>query len=298
MKHAPTIQHDPTSGRFFARLQVNGARKRFWLGSTKKDAAANLNAISKDIAAGRITFTTTKTTATTTASGGKDMRLEELAHIYMEWVSGNLSASTYATRRNSIRALIQFMGPVMVSSITRMRLLQFQQWARENHGSGPNRGNHLCRDVRTMFRWGEENEICDCPVRRFPRISHTPPRTKRFRDEDMRLLLSRIPDTDFKDMLVFGLLTGLRPQELRCLKTSEIRQDDHGQCFVLIEQHKTAKMTTNPLPRSVPLPAEAAVIVRRQVDLHPKSEFLFLNDDGTPYAASVLRRRLQRIFRD
>lgn len=294
MKPGPTIRYDESCGRYYARLQLDGVRKRFWLGQAKKDAPAKLKAILSDVAAGRITFAETETTAITTAEGGKDMRIEELAHRYLEWVSENRSASTYATRRYSIQAFLKFIGPCMVTQISRLRLMDFQSWARKNHGHGPNRGNHLCRDVRTMFRWAEENEICDCPVRRFPRISHSPPATGRFTDEEISLLLKKIDDAEFRNMIVLGLLTGLRPQELRTLRKSEVRQDSNGKHYVFIEQHKTAKMAAVPLARSVPLSDDAAAIVLRQAGMHPDSEHLFLNDGGTPYTAHVFRRRLER----
>ena len=145
-----------------------------------------------------------------------------------------------------------------------------------------------------MFRWAEENEICDCPVRRFPPISEAPPKTKVFNDDEITLLLNHITDDEFRDMLVFGLLTGLRPQELRGLRRSEIHQDANNKSYVLIEQHKTAKMTAVPMVRSVPLSDDAVAIVQKQYTRHPKSEFLFLNNDGTPYTSHVFRRRLTR----
>ena len=43
-----------------------------------------------------------------------------------------------------------------------------------------------------------------------------------------------------------------------------------------------------------PLSAEAVEIVQRQQAAHPKSDFIFLNDDGAPYSAVALRQRLER----
>lgn len=100
----------------------------------------------------------------------------------------------------------------MVMQISRLKLMDFQSWARKNRGQGPNSGNHLCRDVRTMFRWAEENEVCDCPVRRFPPISHSPPAMGRFTDEEIALLLKKISDAEYRNMILLGLLTGLRPK--------------------------------------------------------------------------------------
>ncbi len=48
------------------------------------------------------------------------------------------------------------------------------------------------------------------------------------------------------------------------------------------------------MPRTVPLPAEAVAIIRRQVEQHPKAEHVFLTEDGTPYSADVFRRSMER----
>jgi integrase len=115
-----------------------------------------------------------------------------------------------------------------------------------------------------------------------------------FNDEEITLLLNHITDDEFRDMLVFGLLTGLRPQELRCLRWSEVKQDANHKYYVFIEQHKTAKMTTVPMVRSVPLSDDAVTIIHQQEQRHPKTELVFLNNDGTPYTSHAFRRRLTR----
>jgi integrase len=294
MKNIHKIQYHKRNQQYFVRIQDNGTRKRFWLGNSKRDAPTKLKELLRNIDAGKVVFTEMETTAMKTAKGGNDMRIEELANRYIDWVSANRSENTLETRRNSIQAFIGFIGPCMVSQITRARLMEFYVWARKTHGYGANRGNHLCRDMRTMFRWAEENEICDCPVRRFPPISEAPPKTKVFNDEEITLLLNHITDDEFRDMLVFGLLTGLRPQELRCLRWSEVKQDANHKYYVFIEQHKTAKMTTVPMVRSVPLSDDAVTIIHQQEQRHPKSELVFLNNDGTPYTSHAFRRRLTR----
>ncbi len=294
MKRTLSIQWDGSCGRYYVRLQVENVRKRFWLGTSKKGAIAKLKDLQKDIATGTITFATAETTATTSPSGRRDMRLEELAHRYLESVEQDLSQATYATRRYSILAFVEFVGPTMVSQVTRLKVMDFYAWARKHHGRGPNGGNHYMRDVRTMFRWGAENEVCDNPVLNFPKIHHTPPSTKRLSDEDMVALLRRLPAGNFKDMVVFGLLTGLRPFEIRLLNQTHVVRTPDGHAHLCIEQHKTAKMTSDPVPRTVPLSTEALAIIDRQVKQHPRAEYIFLTDRGTPFTKDTLSQRMER----
>lgn len=289
----PTLQYHKGKKRYFARLQLEGVRRRFWFGGSQKDAAKALQQKAKDIATGKVVFAKAETTATVTVDGKKDMRLEELIHRHLSWVQVNRSPATYELRRRYLQAFLDFAGPCMVSQITRSKLSDFHTWARQSNSQG-HACIHYLREVRTMLRWAEEEELCDCPVRRFPTIHASPSRTTRFTDEEIAKLLTRIPECSFRDMLVFGLLTGLRPQELRGLRKSEVAQDAQGRCHVVIEKHKTSKTAREPQPRSVPLPQAAAAIVRRHVDSHPDSEHIFLSDTGVPYSAGVYRRKLER----
>ena len=57
---------------------------------------------------------------------------------------------------------------------------------------------------------------------------------------------------------------------------------------------ETAKVIADPVPRTVPLPAEAVAIIRRQVKQHPEAHHVFLTERGTPYSADVFRRSMER----
>ena len=292
--NTPKLQYHKRTRRYYGRFQVDGVRRRFWFSANRRKARKELQTTRKEIATGRITFAETETTARRTTDGHKDMRLEELAHKHLAWVQANRGAGTYTVRRYCVQAFLNFMGPAMVSQITRLRLAEFNDWAREHHKRAKNGGNHNLREVRTMLRWAEEFDLCDLPVRRFPPMRNSPARTLRFSDEEIAKLLGRMPAGSFRDMIVFGLLTGLRPQELRGLAKGEVGQDGQGRCYVLIEQHKTSRTAKDPQPRSVPLPQEAAAIVRRQVDSHPDAALVFLTEVGTPYSADVFRRKMER----
>jgi len=163
---------------------------------------------------------------------------------------------------------------------------------KKHHGRGENAGNHHMRLVKTLFRWGEENEICTCPVRRFPAIREAPAETKTFSDADLLQLMGRLPG-DFRDVILFGLLTGLRPPELRNLTPKHIVQVG-DRWAVVLERHKTSKSVEIAQPRCVPLSEVAVDIYRRQMAAHPESSHVFLNGHGKPYKAGGLRQRLKR----
>lgn len=289
------LQCDPETKRHYVRIQVGKVRRRHWFSQDEKKAERELKKLLRDIARGAVAVGPTRSAVSAYPAIGSqnDMRLEVLAHAHLEWVERNRSAATYKLRRQVIRLFVAFMGPCMVSEVTKLKLSEFYDYARAEHGRGPNPGNWLLRNVRSMFRWAEDWEICPMPVRKFPPMTSTPPPTKRFVDDEVKKLLERLPPGNFRDLIVFGLITGLRPQELRDLRREHIFTDGNQRQFIRLEMHKTAKMQRVPRPRTVPLSIEAEEIVNRQLEQH-SSPFVFLTEYGTPYSADVFRRKLER----
>jgi integrase len=287
------LQYNEKLRRYYARVQIGTVRKRFWFGRGKKKAGKELKALEQRIAAGEESFVQEETTARANADGVKDMLLKELAVRYLDWVQDQRTPGTYATSRHYVTAFCTHMGACMVASLSALNLMEFYSWAKRYHGSSDNAGNEYLRHVKTMLRWAEEYDVCHNPIRKFPVINYQPPPTKRVKEEDLRKLLAVCPP-DFKDMILFGLLTGLRPQEIRLLRTDQILQDEDGRAYIRIEKHKTARSSRRHEPRTVPLSEAARQIVMQQIAAHPFAEHVFLNQTGTPYEARVLRQRLMR----
>jgi integrase len=291
MKRERKIQRHP-SGRYYVRIMRDGVSKCFPLGKTKKDARIRLAEINKDVAAGRIVFVEQDTTALSNPEGDMDMRVEELAVLHLEWVKANRAIRTFELRQSYVLRFLDFVGPIMVAEITRMTLERYHAHEKQK-GKGPNSGNHALREAKTLLLWGVEMEIIDLSFKRFPTVRHTPPETKRIAETDLKLLLQKVP-SDFRDMLMFALVTGLRPGELRELKVGQIVQGQDGQVHLCIQRHKTSRTIGEPRPRTVPLCRLAQEIVNRQIASHPKLDHVFLNGDGNPYERSAFRNRLIR----
>ena len=286
------VWHDECH-EFYIRIQVGGTRKRLWLGTQEDAAKRKAKALLRKMARGKLVLPQSGSTQRTSADGQLDVRIEELSHRYLTCVMETLAPTTFDARRRILRVFIQWIGPCMVSSITRLKLEEYYAWARRTHPRSPNGGNEHLRHVKTMLRWGEETGLCTCPVRKFPKISYQQPDTKRVSLEDLRAFMEVAP-ADVRDIVTFGLLTGLRPQEICALERRHVRTDSEGKLYLQIEKHKTSRTARNPTPRSVPLSADADEIVRRQMANHPFGQSVFVNADGGPYAARVLHRRIDR----
>ncbi|MBN1269883.1 MAG: phage integrase SAM-like domain-containing protein, partial [Kiritimatiellae bacterium] len=285
------IQKDERNGNYFVRIQVTGTRKYFNLGPRLKRARRELARIERQLRRGELDFNATDGSGSPGVTvgaaqpsarhdeAGSSLTVRELAELHLNWLKVNRAPGTYALYEDFHKAFVGFVGDKKVSEITRLVMEEYYAWAKENRGRSANGGNVFLRHAKSLFLWAEEMDICPCPVKKFPKITETPPETKRFTDQEIAKLLSTAPPeySDFRDMIVFGLHTGLRPQELRQLEASQILSDGDGRYSVVIQQHKTARMAHEPKPRSVPLTPQATEIALRQIAAHPKAKLVFLN---------------------
>ena len=288
------LSRDPRTGIYYVKVQVEKARKRFTFGKSRKPAEAALRKLERDLSAGRIQIGAPPQVAASASPDG--LRLGSLVQRHLEWVQNNRSPATFACRRHFLAAFLKFAGDCRVADLNRMLVENFYAWARKQHSHSGNGGNAYLRHVKTMFIWAEEMGLCECPVKKFPQAPEVLPLARRFTDDELSTLFSVIPEqfSDFKDALLFGLLTGLRPQEIRQLEKQHILRDGNGDLFLYLERHKTARSARKPICRSVPLTAESCEIVRRQLLAHPDKPHLFLNDDGDPFKPRAFRLRLLR----
>jgi integrase len=293
-----TLQRDKRNGHYFVWIRRGGVKKYFRFGRNKRAAGEELDKLEADIVAGNVPFGEQETTAVKNQDGTRDVRVEELAVKHLEWVKANRSQGTFQNRRNAVLRLIEHIGgrEPMVSAITRFMLEKFQASEKRKHGRGPNGGIETVANVKAMLRWGFEMGICDLPFRGFPKASRTPPDTKRIPEDDLTRLVEAA-DEDLRDVLLFGLFTGLRPGELIGLRRSHVVANGNGVLYVLIERHKTSRTARTPRPRTVPLCNEARAIFQRQTAKHPDSDFVFLNAAGTPYTRYAFKTRLARLCR-
>jgi len=294
MKRPHKLQYDKRNGEYFAWIRRDGVRRYFKFGTNKREAESKLRQKELEIETGKEPFAKFKTTLITTPDGKKDMRIEELADSHLDWVEKNRAYKTYELRQRYVKRFLEFVGECMVSDINEQTIDDFYTKMRKECGGKPNSGNHALIQVKAMFHWAIENNKCSVTIRKFPEMNITPSETKLFSEGEFKQLVGVLPP-DFRDMLIFDAITGLRPKELRELKDKEhlIKMSERSYCL-RIEKHKTARMTTQPKPRSIPLSKEAMEIINRQREAHPDSEYIFLNEDGQPYTAGSFRQRLER----
>ncbi len=296
------LRKDKRNGQYYVRIQVEGVRKYFPLGTNRRKAKVELGRLERlhgegELDVGLEVALPLIPEPVQVIPAGDEISLKEVIAIHLEWMwSSDRAKATCEQREYYLEKFLRYAGDRPVSTINKLLLSRFHGWAKKNHSKGPNGGNVFLRNVKSMFLWADDMEVCRCPVRRFPFVRETPPETKRFTDTEIKTLLSRMKPMapDFYDMLVFSLLTGLRPQELRQLKREHIIRPAPDEEYLEFQKHKTAKTMGEPKKRTVPLIADALAIVDRQIAKHPWRLHVFLNKGGRPYTANGLRRRLKR----
>ena len=253
------LAKDKRNGQYYVRIQVGGVRKYFPLGTNRKKAEAELTKLEHMHADGSLAVRDEVEEPVreplAVAQTGDEIMLKEVIDVHLEWMEANRAQSTYEMRAHYVTAFLQYAGDRPVSAVDKLTLAGFHGWAKKNHSNGPNGGNVFLRNVKSMFLWAEDMDVCRCPVRRFPYMPETPPLTKRFTDEELTLLLDCIKPMapDFHDMIVFALLTGLRPPELREIQRHHYIRDETGREYIEFQRHKTMRSTREPGKRTVPL---------------------------------------------
>ena len=288
------INRDPRTGVLYVRVMRNGVSKKFRLGKDQRKACGKLRQIESEIAAGKIQFDKRGKASIQqkAGSGFADIRVSELIKLYFQWLVINRAPKTLELKKSLLSHYDDRYGHLMVSEITQMSLAEYYAWARKNLGRTENGGNHHMAEVKALILWGVDMELCSMPVRKFPAIRHAPPKTQKFNDKELVVLLKNA-DSEFRDMVLFGILTGLRPQELRGLTRNHL-QEQSGGTFIVMERHKTSMSARMPKPRCVPLSQDALVILARLLERNQTSEYIFLNGHGKPYTAPTFRQRLKR----
>lgn len=290
---ARAIEKHP-NGRCYLKYRENGKLHRIFLGTTDREVKRKLREVRASHEAGRI-LNEGKETSRVITPNGSDINLQELIVRHLAFVKANKSEETFILRQRNLLYLLKFLGACPVSSITADDLQRFADWIKSKH-SRTKTSFHALRECRTLFHWGNRAELINFPMSRFPVGSEPRADIKRFTSEEIAKLLTAASG-EFKDMVHFGSMMGLRPKELRELRHDQIDWDAKPRPMLVIEHHKTLQTSRVPIPRSVPLSDVALDILRRQRARHPHSKLVFLNGNGQPYERTAYRNRLLRLCR-
>ncbi len=229
------------------------------------------------------------------------MRARKLEVKVWEWFEikeyeveiGDLSPGTLREYRNYIRNhWIPRLGQYDVRDIQHPELEKFK---RDLKGVKAKTRRNIVYGLRTFFGWlKREGVLRDLPI--FPAMEVNDAKVMVALDMyDQLMALKRIPE-EHRDIIEFGMETGLRPGETCALKISDL---DLREGAALIQRtwsgSKLRETTKGKNKRWIPLSDRALIIVKDHARSRVGDQFLFINSNtGDHYRPAYLRRTWNR----
>lgn len=147
--------------------------------------------------------------------------------------------------------------------------------------------NRIKQMCGLMYKWAIKNEICsvnyaamcDSAKPDVPKVIRTP-----FTEDEERALWNNL-DFPYADMVLIGLYSGWRPQELASLKTADVNLEDG----VMYGGMKTDAGKR----RAVPIHSKIQPLVKRRME--QGTESLFTDANGTELTYSAYFNRFRKI---
>lgn len=93
-------------------------------------------------------------------------------------------------------------------------------------------------------------------------------------------------------VLFFCRFTGCRPSEARNLKWTDL---EHADGYIVLKEHKTVGMSTDPDPRAIPLVWQVKRLLGYLRKKQPHGEYVFVCGRRTKWARGSLPQKLKRI---
>jgi integrase len=220
---------------------------------------------------------------------------------FLDWCQVNRSERTYEWSRDHIQsfcnALKQRAVDPKIFPTAELAPFHITEWVDANRKKRPDRrawGPNHCRGAITAvvraFSWAaKQRHLPENPVRGIEK----PPAKRReqvLTPAEFAVLLSKVTDTAFRDVLEFCWETGCRVQEIRLLQAEHFKPE-RGR-FELPPQDAKGKKRW----RLIYLTNRATEIVTKLVLKHP-SGTIFRNTDDNPWDAQNFNCRFCRLQR-
>lgn len=202
---------------------------------------------------------------------------------FLPWAETNLAEGTYASYRWRCEVLIESFGSLELSQISQIGIERFKRWQLQKdtvrgNKSSPANVNRYLQILASIFTRAGELGL----IEKRPKIETLREDNQRLRylstDEEKRLLAAAAKWPHLASLIVVGLATGLRRDELFSLRKEDV---DLNLNLVTVTDGKGGKLRTVPLD-----PGGAAHRVLARLKKVSKSEWIFTS----PHSGRKLTR--------
>ncbi|WP_276975774.1 site-specific integrase [Flavobacterium filum] len=117
-----------------------------------------------------------------------------------------------------------------------------------------------------------------------------------FNDSELKLFLNIVPTSKFRNIIIFGLLTGCRLDEILNLQWKDIELNEK---FIIIRNKVNFKTKTGRI-RTIPMSENLFELIRSVKQVlgdYKKENFIFPNNKGKVYSKSYISRKFKKYVR-
>lgn len=213
-----------------------------------------------------------------------------LAHLDYRHAAGDYSAQALQNARRELRAFAKEHGAKPLALCRRHDLTVWleshPQW--QSNWTKKRVLDTICRP----FLWAADEELIASSPYRKPKGLKLPTRPRREARADEYVALMRKGSRPLRRALFFLRRSGARTCEMRVVTWPEV---DLRRGVIRLDEHKTVRLTKDPLPRLIPLDRALVRFFRNLYRQHPPgTERVFLNNHGTPWNRHAFARHFRR----
>lgn len=205
-------------------------------------------------------------------------RFDAFAREYLEWVKANKKPSSYQRISSVFSRLIASFGPRCLNEISTWEIERYKK-ARKEAGKAPATINLELRFLRSLlykaYAW---KKLADPPDRSV-KLLKTPEGKTRFLSEEEEAAILAVASPALRRIVIAGLLTGFRRQELTTLKTAAV---DLSRGIVTVD----ACYSKNGEQRTVPIGERLQAVFQESLAEQYAHPFIFARDKGRPWTLS------------
>lgn len=231
------------------------------------------------------------------------LTVTELMEAFLEAVEVEKDPDTFLYYQRWCSEFAKSYGGKLVRTVTKADAQDFklglmkatyQQGKQPPKAYRPKTVNHALIAVRRAFNWAIQTDRLASGRNPFTNVELLPTegRQRVATEAEYRTLLSFCEGDGFGDVLVAMRHTSARPQDIYSLEWPMV---DWEARLWKLTRHKGSRTQSNPKPRIIGMNDEVEAVLRRRLEQHGQTGYVFLNEYGRPWRKNALALRMRRL---
>ena len=210
----------------------------------------------------------------------------------LNYVRNNHRPGTLQLYETTFRLLSKFFGEKKNILELRTTDIEYFKSERQKVVRSPTVNSYL-RKIKASFNLAIRFDLLSFnPAKNVTQLREVQTQRKIFTDDEINKLLPTITDEPFRNLVLFGILTGCRVGELVNLQWSDINIQEH-----IIEIRNKEKFTTKTgKNRKIPISTKLIAVIE---NMHrgKDDDYIFLQKHGEPFSKDRATRFMKRYLK-